>query len=174
MKTDRPALLEKLISARLTGDLTVTAAGHGPADVLIAAGAAAASMPAAADIISLHIDGSLAAQVEARRAVIAIAKRLNTKNGWAMRHRELLQAVQQALSFHVKPACDRCHGVKYEPIEGNPRYLSTRPCRRCRGTGQRPHPAQWERQIAAILAEVQKLERDFIGAVRARLMGPAR
>lgn len=87
------------------------------------------------------------------QSVLNMVKRLNAKKNWRLNSRSIQVVALQALSHHIVPVCNHCHGRKFELIEGSP-ALSAKMCKHCHGTGKRP---------------VQKKHRDYINQVIAVL-----
>lgn len=152
--SERPSAFERLSIAVGSSDLTMDTIHRGDLDFIVALGIASARNGAVAgSMMRLHLASTPAALKGAFQSVLNMVKRLNAKKNWRLNSRSIQVVALQALSHHIVPVCNHCHGRKFELIEGSP-ALSAKMCKHCHGTGKRP---------------VQKKHRDYINQVIAVL-----
>lgn len=138
-------------------------------DVLTAYGLTLKHRPeAAAPLIHLRLGGDARAWPEARRRVIAITRHLATRQRWPLPVKEQIALAETALRHHIDPTCPHCQGRQYQTIPGTPK-LSDRPCPKCRGSGIAPLPKTHFRQLAEILARLERIEEGVYDEMGRRL-----
>ena len=170
---DEPKTTKERIShAMVSGNLKVASNGVGDAETMLAVGMAAQQVnPAASLALRLHWANDASVFRDLRRAVVKEVQRMNLQERWRFVGDQLRLVADQALRHFILPVCDKCLGLKYETIPGTP-MLSSRPCRACHGTGERPLMEKYRRPIAGVLNWLGRIEDDLAGAVRLKLRAP--
>jgi len=160
------ASLDRLSPALVSSDMTIRA-GIGDADMVAALGLAGKKYPMASPLIRMYLTGDKSVVSEARRVAFDMAKKAATRQNMAMSTAELVKVGRMALAYAVNKTCPRCGGTKYELIPGT-KCLGSEPCRECGGDGRRRLPRRNRRLIAAVVAQIERLESkiDFVVANR--------
>jgi len=159
---------ERISHAMVSGNLKSSANGIGDAEYLTALGMAACKAdPAASAVMRLNLAHDATQYKEIRKSTIKEAGRLNIRERWGFVADQIRNVADQALRHFIMPLCDKCLGQKYETIPGTP-MLSSRPCRACKGTGERPVMSKYRSQIAGLLNWLGRIEDELEQAVRAK------
>ena len=169
--SDEPrGALEGLASALVSSDLTVKKEGkRGDVDYLIALGAVGIRLrPGASAMINVALSHDKASLTEALWFSVSITRHLNQKRGWRLKMKDLKFVAERALRYHIAPACPACEGRKYKRVDGSP-SLSASPCPTCHGTGRRPYPIRYGREIAEVVYSLEDTNRVIEHLVRNRL-----
>lgn len=135
------SIAERYSTVTATSDLTTRLDHRCDADVLLAAGFAAARDPhktLALDVYRLGVKGDI------QSLASVVDKVDNLLNGYLSRkgNRPMPKAARRALAMTVlhwwaHPTCQFCEGRGYEQIDNTPN-LSARECSCCHGTGKAP------------------------------------
>lgn len=156
--SDRPSPLERLSSALNSSDLTFDADHRGDLDYVAALGIAASRHgKVASPVMRVHYANSPGDLNSAFRAVVSLVKRFNAKRNWRLNAKSVQVVALHALSHHVDPVCQHCHGRKFELLEGSP-TLSAKACRHCHGTGRRPVQKKHRDQIEHVIAALENID----------------
>lgn len=159
---------ERISHSLVSGNLKASANGIGDAEMLTALGMAAIKAnPAASAALRLGLAQDAAAYKDLRRGTMVEAGRMNLRQRWALVSDQLRLVVDAALRHFIVPICDKCLGLKYESIPGTP-MLSDRPCRVCKGSGERPVLAKYRQQIGGVLNWLGQIEDELAAGVRRR------
>ena len=148
--------LERLSPALVSGDMT-SRPGVCDADMIAALGLAGRVYPMASPLIRMYMAGDKTAVHEARRLAYNMAKKAATRQNAVMSTAELVKVGRMALAYAVNKTCPRCGGTKYEVIPGT-NCLGAAPCRECGGDGRRRLPRRNRRLIAAVVAQIERVE----------------
>lgn len=159
--------LERLSPALVSSDMTIRA-GIGDADMVAALGLAGRVYPMASPLIRMYMAGDKTAVHEARRLAYEMAKKAAARQNAVMRTAELVKVGRLALAYAVNKVCPRCSGTKYEVIPGTNR-LGAEPCRECGGDGRRRLPRRNRRLIAAVVAQIERVESNLEEVVGRRV-----
>jgi hypothetical protein len=156
--TDRPSAFERLSVAVGSSDLSLSTVSRTDLDYIIGLGIASARNGAvASSLMRLHLASTPAALKTAYASVLNLVKRLNAKRNWRLAGRSVNVVALQALSHHIVPVCNHCHGRKFELIEGAP-ALSAKVCKHCHGTGRRPVQKKHREHIEAVIAALEAID----------------
>lgn len=164
---DRVTLLESAAHALASGNLSMKE-GRCDLDYIVALGEASANIKGAADLVRLRLTATPEAYDGARKAALSIARKLNTKRGWNFLNQDLAKVARSALHYYLSPVCPECEGRKFLAVPGTP-MLSGRICPKCQGTGKRRIPITNGREIAEIVASLQRIEKVVEDGMRKRL-----
>ena len=148
--------LERLSPALVSCDMT-SRPGVCDADMIAALGLAGRVYPMASPLIRMYMAGDKTAVHEARRLAYNMAKKAATRQNAVMSTAELVKVGRLALAYAVNKKCPRCGGTKYEVIPGT-NCLGAAPCRECGGDGRRRLPRRNRRLIAAVVAQIERVE----------------
>ena len=159
--------LERLSPALVSSDMTIRA-GIGDADMVAALGLAGRVYPMASPLIRMYLAGDKTAVHEARRLAYNMAKKAATRQNAVMSTTELVKVGRMALAYAVNKTCPRCGGTKYELIPGT-NCLGAAPCRECGGDGRRRLPRRNRRLIAAVVAQIERVESNLEEVVGRRV-----
>lgn len=156
--SERPSAFERLSIAVGSSDLTMDTIHRGDLDFIVALGIASARNGAVAgSMMRLHLASTPAALKGAFQSVLNMVKRLNAKKNWRLNSRSIQVVALQALSHHIVPVCNHCHGRKFELIEGSP-ALSAKMCKHCHGTGKRPVQRKHRDYINQVIAVLEQID----------------
>lgn len=156
--SDKPSVFERLSVAVGSSDLTMDAIHRGDLDFIVALGISSSRNGAvASSLMRLHLASTPAALKAAYASVLNLVKRLNAKRNWRLAGHSMHAVALQALSHHIVPVCNHCHGRKFELIEGAP-ALSAKACRHCHGTGRRPVQKKHREHIEAVIAVLEGID----------------
>lgn len=175
---DRPGLDERYETATNASRIQLEEHRTGAADVLVAAGWSPTRIGMA--LLRLHSEWS-SADVRGRREgrninhtdMLLLANGLKSRAAvWAQLSPWLaLKAIDpeigaRALLHWLHPVCLHCNGLGMLKVANQP-ALSGRQCRRCNGTGHRPHPAG----AARVLVHLDYCVSVARGSLKQRLRG---
>ena len=159
--------LERLSPALVSGDMT-SRPGVCDADMIAALGFAGRVYPMASPLIRMYLAGDNTSVHEARRLAYDMAKKAAARQNMNMCTAELVKVGRTALAYAANKACPRCSGTKYEVISGTNR-LGAEPCRECGGDGRRRLPRRNRRLIAAVVAQIERVESNLDAIVGRRV-----
>lgn len=166
---NRPGVRERLMEAFSADDLSIDTRRRTDADYLIALGLAGQQPGRSAAMLRLQAGGDAGQVREARRAVLALVWKLNTKHNWRLSAVNIERVALAALTHHINPTCPACDGRRYELVPGTP-HLSATPCARCAGTGIRPIQRKHHDCIRDTLERLRQIDAVTTGAVRKLLL----
>lgn len=109
----------------------------------------------------------------ALRETIALVQEVGGVRGWSLHPLKCRRIAAEVLKLYVEPACPACKGrgaVGLERDQAGQRAERVRPCHVCAGSGQRPVPQKWGREIRAVLYVLQNRRHEIGQRVR-RAMG---
>ena len=157
-------VMERLAEAIHSGDLS-----HREqicdVDYVNALGMAARRHRHGAALLELDLSLSATAVPAALKASTDIVRRVADRHGWSMTPMKARRIGMEALRYYLRPACEGCRGRGVVGVErGQPETWHPRPCSACSGSGRRPLPVKYQREIRAVLY-VMESERRAVGAV---------
>ncbi len=94
---------------------------------------------------------------EARAMACDMAKSAAQRQRLRLSMSELATIGRLALDYVVNKTCPRCHGTKFERIEGS-NCLGTKPCIACGGDGRRTVPKRYRKLIIEVVARIERIE----------------
>lgn len=169
MSAERRGVVERMTRAFQSSDLSMDSDVRRDVDHLIALGVVDQHTGGAGgSVMRMHLAGSPADLRAARDSAIGVAKRLRARRGWELTGAEVKHVAELALAYYVFPACPHCAGRKFELVPGTP-VLSAKECRECGGTGKRPLPRRFGKEIRDVLASLDHIEAITEHAVARRL-----
>lgn len=148
-------IAERYATANNASSLKLKPDSTGPVDVIIAAGLSPSLLGGYLRRLQSEYDGAskqggsqtdamlLASSLKSLRRACEGVSGQATRNGVD----KPLQAAMAVIFHWLDDTCGRCHGAKFEVIEGTGR-TSAKPCKRCHGTGKSPVP--WGEQGKAL------------------------
>lgn len=132
-------------------------AGNG-SDYLIAMGVAAVRHnPGVLPLLRLHLASSPRDFIAAHESMSAVVHRLNDRNRWRLRPREIDSVGWISLSHHIIPLCTHCHGLKFIKSIHAPALMPL-VCPHCKGDGRRPVTGSLKIQIEATLVALENMD----------------
>lgn len=162
--TDSPTIQERYTRITGTSDLTVHGGKRCDADILLAAGFAAARDARGALALDAYRLSAQADMQSLARLLPAMDDMLNRYLSRGGR-RPMAKAARRALVLAIlqwwaHPVCSYCEGRGFDLLEGAPQ-LGTSTCHACAGTGVTPLgrivPAQLEGLAAWLAAELERM-----------------
>lgn len=158
IEDDRPGVLERMLTSFVTDDMTVDLEHRTDADYLIALGMASRRKGSAAGVALrlkvAQIGGSLR---PARNAVVDFARKMAAKRGWTLTSGRVRHIGEAAFMHHISPKCVGCSGTGYEKTPGAP-SLSGKICKWCHGSGVKQIQHRNQKEIRAVLFELERIE----------------
>lgn len=145
-------VLEKVSTAMVASTLKVEEQ-QSPIDMIIATGMVSQHQPEASKFIRFNATNSLASYKEVREASRQITTRMNIKRGWGKSGDEIKRIADVAVKMYLVPRCPKCEGRKYNLMKYAP-VLSSKPCQKCNGTGNRNYPTKDEAHIRDVVAVI--------------------
>ena len=159
--------LDRLAPALVTSDLTVT--DHlDNAHFVAALGFASRDYPIASPLVRMVLAHDKGAVHEARACACDMARKAAARRGVQLKLAELVTIGRQALEYAVNKTCPRCHGTKYELIQGTTRQ-SNKVCTACHGDGRRPLPRKNRALIVEVVARIERIESNLDTLVAQRV-----
>lgn len=148
--------LDRLLPALVSSDLSVT--NHlDNAHFVAALGYASKDYPIASPLIRMYMAHDKGAVHEARAMACDMAKKAAQRQRLRLSMAELVTIGRMALDYVVNKTCPRCHGTKFELIEGTT-CLGTKPCIACGGDGRRAVPKRHRKLIIEVIARIERIE----------------
>ena len=148
--------LDRLLPALVSSDLSVTK--HlDSAHFVAALGYASMDYPIASPLIRMYMAHDKGAVREARAMACDMAKSAAQRQRLRLSMSELATIGRLALDYVVNKTCPRCHGTKFERIEGS-NCLGTKPCIACGGDGRRTVPKRYRKLIIEVVARIERIE----------------
>lgn len=165
MKDEPYTPIERLSVARLSDDLTLKKV-RCDVDALIASAYSALRVnPRASDAIRLRLTMDASAWSGALARAKSLAISLNYREKWRLEDVQLLALATISLKQFLVPVCPACCGRRFEAVDGTGR-LSAKVCKTCQGTGERPFPKDFGRQVRAIVRALEDDESKINSALR--------
>lgn len=99
----------------------------------------------------------------ALRETVALTFSLGKKRGWSLTRIKATRIAIEVLGLYVSPACPVCKGRGVTGVERDrPQEYNPKTCVKCGGSGKRPVPPKYNREIRVVL-EVLHTRRHEIG-----------
>lgn len=168
-------IIERLSQASVSDDLSHSFRHMTDVDCLGALGMAGAARFHADGAALMRLDLTLSrlALGPAIRAAQAITKRMGARLGWQLTPRKTRMIANEALAQYLHAVCRTCHGRGMIGVDRDKAGTEQRPrpCPTCSGSNssKRQLPQRNQREIRAVLYEMEKARRDVGAAVRKKL-----
>lgn len=175
MTESHKTVLERLSEASVSDDLSHSVRRITDVDCIGALGMAGAGRSQADGSALMRLDLTLDRQSlgPAIRAAQSITRRIGLHHGWQLTPRKIRVIASEALAQYLHAVCRTCSGRGMVGVDRDKagKEQRPRPCPTCSGSNssKRPLPQRYQREIRAVLYEMEKSRREVGASVRKRL-----